>query len=215
MKQWNVNPDKEQLAIFLADEPDNALHPIWKKRVISSVMEIFKHYMDMPNITVHFMYTTHSPFLLSDIPKQNIIFLDTYKNEDKNVKDNKQKIGNCKVLKHDEVMDKKQTFGQNIHTLLSNSFFMNDGLMGEFAKEKINKIIKFLREDKISEPREEWLESKEGLKRIIDIIGEPFLQHKVLELYYDKFTDDGTRKERKKELEEQKKQIERELSKYD
>ena len=134
LKLWNHTPEKEQLAIFLADEPDNALHPIWKKRVIASVMEVFKNYLDMSNITLHFIYTTHSPFLLSDIPKQNIIFLDTYEN------------GKCKVLTHDEVFDKKQTFGQNIHTLLSDSFFMEDGLMGEFAKGKINEIIVFHKE---------------------------------------------------------------------
>ena len=35
------------------------------------------------------------------------------------------------------------TFGANIHTLLSHGFFMKDGLMGEFAKEKIQSVIKY------------------------------------------------------------------------
>ncbi|OCL92009.1 hypothetical protein [Aliarcobacter thereius] len=39
--------------------------------------------------------------------------------------------------------DGKQTFGANIHTLLSHGFFMKKGLMGEFAKEKIQSIIKY------------------------------------------------------------------------
>jgi hypothetical protein len=131
LKEYNFTPDKESLALFLADEPDNAMHPIWKKRLINSVFEILNNYSDISNIKQHFIFTTHSPFLLSDIPKQNIIFLDT--------KDN----GQCKVLKYDEVINKKQIFGANIHTLLSDSFFMKDGLMGEFAKDKIQSIIKY------------------------------------------------------------------------
>jgi len=200
--------------IFLSDEIDESLHPLWKKNLISHLLDILKVYTNNnENIFLHFIFTTHSPFLLSDIPKQNIIFLDTYKEEDEEVKNGKQKVGNCKVV--DGLKEKKQTFGANIHTLLSDSFFMEDGLMGEFAKGKIDKIIKYLRENKIPEPRETWVESKENLKKIIETIGEPFLRHKVLELYYDKFTDDTTKKERKKELEKQKKQIESELSKYD
>ncbi len=183
----------------ILDEPDISLHPNWQKKYIS---EIEKSFFNLEK-NIHFIITTHSPFLLSDIPKQNIIFLDTYED------------GKCKVLHHDEVMDKKQTFGQNIHTLLSDSFFMEDGLMGEFAKGKIDKIIKFLREDSIPGSREGWIDSKKNLKRIIDSIGEPFLRHKILELYYDKFKDDATKAERRKELEKQKEQIERELSHYD
>ena len=36
------------------------------------------------------------------------------------------------------------TFGANIHTLLSHGFFMKDGLMGEFAKSKIDDVINYL-----------------------------------------------------------------------
>ncbi len=198
--------------VYIFDEIETSLHPQWQKKIFNDIVKIFNDWRDKK---AHLIFLTHSPFLLSDIPKQNIIFLDTYNKEDTEVKEEKQKVGNCRVVPHDEVMHKKQTFGANIHTLLSDSFFMDDGLMGEFAKGKIDKIIKYLREDKIPEPREAWVDSKENLKKIIEAIGEPFLQHKVLELYYDKFTDDATKKERKKELEKQKKQIESELSKYD
>jgi hypothetical protein len=79
---------------------------------------------------VHFIITSHSPFVLSDLPKENVIFLE---------KD--EKTGYCKnVTKETNI----ETFGANIHTLLSHGFFMKDGLMGEFAKEKINKILTYL-----------------------------------------------------------------------
>jgi len=174
LKQQNFTPEKNQLAIFLADEPDNALHPAWKKRVIASVVEIFKNYLDMSNITVHFIYSTHSPFLLSDIPKQNIIFLD--KDED----------GMCKVV--DGLKEKKQTFGANIHTLLSDSFFMEDGLMGEFAKGKINEIIEFYKEVEVENKKEKsnfdalitrYEKKRDEFYQTQSIIGEAYLKQIV------------------------------------
>ncbi len=119
---YSINYSHE---IFLFDEPEISLHPDWQKRYINEVYNLLKK-MKGNN---HFIFTSHSPFLLSDIPKQNIIFLD------------KDEKGNCKVV--DGLKKKKQTFGANIHTLLSDSFFMEDGLMGEFAKSKINEIIDF------------------------------------------------------------------------
>ena len=111
--------------IFLIDEPDISLHPQWQKEYLNIVLNTLKKF----DVNIHMVITTHSPFLLSDIPKQNIIFLDTDEN------------GNCKVV--DGLKEKKETFGANIHTLLSDSFFMEDGLMGEFAKSKIDEIIQF------------------------------------------------------------------------
>ena len=81
------------------------------------------------NISIHFLPITHSPFVISDLPKENVIFLERLEN------------GQCKNISN--IIDIKQTFGANIHTLLSHGFFMKNGLMGEFAKEKIQSIIKY------------------------------------------------------------------------
>ncbi len=145
--------------VLLFDEIELAFHPQWQKNIINHLIEIYKHKVGRNDLKLHLIFTTHSPFLLSDIPKQNIIFLDTYEN------------GNCKVV--DGLNDKKETFGANIHTLLSDSFFMEDGLMGEFAKGKIDEVIKLL--------NKEHLEPKE-LKycgEIISIIGEPIVKNQL------------------------------------
>ena len=126
----HINNVRLHNLINLYDEVENFMHPNWQKKYFNTLITYFK----ITKKPIHLIFTTHSPFLLSDIPKQNIIFLD------------KDENGNCKVLKHDEVMNKKQTFGANIHTLLSDSFFMKGGLMGEFAKGKINEIIEFHKE---------------------------------------------------------------------
>jgi uncharacterized small protein (DUF1192 family) len=144
-----------ELLIFL-DEPDLTLHPDWQKKYIASILSMLKQYKD---ITFHLIVTTHSPFLLSDIPKQNIIFLDT--NEE----------GNCKVV--DGLNEKKETFGANIHTLLSDSFFMEDGLMGEFAKSKIDEAFDILNKPIISQDEQKYCE------QIISIVGEPIIKKQL------------------------------------
>jgi len=157
---------------FLIDEPDNSFHPYWQKNFIFELMKTLKSF----EVNIKIIITSHSPFLLSDIPKRNIIFLD------------KEENGNCKVLFHDEVLSKKQTFGANIHTLLSDSFFMEDGLMGEFAKNKI-RTIKVAHRYVLHKHKRETLftQSSKRCRRLLikrlpkfwqiqKIIGEPFLQ---------------------------------------
>ena len=184
--------------IFLSDEIDESLHPEWKRNMISHLVDILRIYTSgKENIFLHFIFTTHSPFLLSDIPKQNIIFLD------------KDENGNCKVV--NGLKDIKQTFGANIHTLLSDSFFMEDGLMGEFAKSKIDQIIKNLNDEGYNPERKE----KENILLVIKSIGEPFLKNKIQDMYYKKFTDEYLIEARKKELLEEQAKIETELKKYD
>ncbi|MEA3553669.1 MAG: hypothetical protein U9R39_04590, partial [Campylobacterota bacterium] len=127
------------------------------------------------------------PFILSDLPKENVIFLE----------DGEQKYP----------FKDKQTFGANIHTLLSHGFFMNDGLMGEFAKNKINNVIKNLKDKEYNPSKEE----KENILAIIKIIGEDFLRTKLLDMYYKKFNDDFIKEQRKKDLLEQQDKIKKEL----
>ncbi|CAA6799290.1 MAG: Unknown protein [uncultured Sulfurovum sp.] len=146
---------KKQNFIIILDEVDISLHPVWQKKYISKLTFLFSNI----NKSLHIILTSHSPFLLSDIPKQNIIFLD------------KDEKGNCKVV--DGLKEKKQTFGANIHTLLSDSFFMEDGLMGEFAKGKIDGVIKLLNKDKLNE------EEIKHCEQIISIIGEPIVKNQL------------------------------------
>jgi predicted ATPase len=177
------NSSKENF-IFLFDEPEIALHPKWQKNYINELnnllIKIKKNY--------HFIFTSHSPFLLSDIPKKNIIFLEKYKKDE----DKDQKEGNCKNVSKDIQL---KTFGANIHTLLSDGFFMSDGLMGEFAKSKINDAIDNLH------GKSQSLSQKQ-IKSIIDSIGEPFLQIKIEQMYKEKFGLDDEIEELEKRQEE-------------
>ncbi len=178
--------DKDNF-ILLLDEPDAYLHPKWQKDLISYFLNFIQNNKILNQKNIHIVINSHSPFILSDIPKENVIFLEKGKQVNP--------------------FENKQTFGANIHTLLSHGFFMQDGLMGEFAKGKIDEIIKNLKDKKYS-PSEK--EKKEVLS-IINIIGEEFLRTKLLDIYYKKFDDDFVKKQRKKDLLEQQKKIQKEL----
>ncbi len=147
---YQIQMNKKPI-LFLLDEPELSLHPSWQQKYFNEL----KNSLQQSRYALSIVVTSHSPFILSDLPKENVIFLDKGKQVDVNI----------------------ETFGANIHTLLSHGFFMKDGLMGEFAKGKINETIKFLNKEQSE------IKNEKEAKNIIDKIGEPFLQEKLLELY--------------------------------
>jgi predicted ATP-binding protein involved in virulence len=174
--------------VFMFDEPDLGLHPNWQKRLIKDLIyyaDIYKYHR------LQLMVTSHSPFILSDLPKENVIFLE------------KDENGNCKNVSNKINIE---TFGANIHTLLSDGFFMKDGLMGEFAKGKINEIKEFYEKvQKSKNPQKtyskKYNEKKTDFENIQKIIGEPFLKT-IMGNYLDELEqifDNATYKNRKKE----------------
>lgn len=63
----NVN---ETPGIIIIDEIDMHLHPAWQKKIIYDLTEIF------PN--VQFIFTTHSPSILSNVYMENVLLLENY-----------------------------------------------------------------------------------------------------------------------------------------
>lgn len=161
--------------LILIDEGELTLHPNWQRKYIQSYIDFFKK--NKLAESVHIIIASHSPFILSDLPKENIIFLE-------------------KGIQKEVLKENEQTFGSNIHTLLSHGFFMENGLMGEFSKSKIEEIKKFyelvkrFEEKDFSSPNSKsnlkhiFLEQKTKFRHIQSIIGEPFLQT-VIKNYLD------------------------------
>lgn len=133
---------------FFIDEGEITLHPNWQKIYISYLVKFFDENFKQK---IHLIITSHSPFIISDLPKENVIFLEKGK----------------------QVYPDVDTFGANIHTLLSHGFFMKDGLMGEFAKEKINKAIGYLNQKQLTKEEIDYCEY------IISIIGEPIVKKQL------------------------------------
>jgi predicted ATPase len=186
---WEKLQKTNHSCIVLLDEFELGLHPQWQKESITRLIKFF----ELINKGRHqLILTSHSPFLLSDLPRENVIFLNVEKDEKGNPR--------CKVCEPKD-NDMERTFGANIHSLYRSSFFMQDGLMGEFAKGKIDGVIGDLRgKRKIKESR------KNEIRFIIDTIGEDILRTGLEKLYEEKFS--LTEKQRiVKEIEHLKKKL--------
>lgn len=71
----------ERTNIILMDEPDKGLHPEMSRRLISWLVKVFNNIKDTRN-KYQFIISTHSPFLVSDIPIPYIHCLE-YRKKDK------------------------------------------------------------------------------------------------------------------------------------
>ena len=159
------------------DEIELYFHPEYQRRFVFELLERLDSLKKGGNIDnikgINILFCTHSPFILSDIPKENVLFLG-------------------------DEMDFK-TFGANITTSLASSFFM-EYLIGEFAKTKITNIIEKL--NKISNDKENN-NDKENILKTIRLIDEPILRNKLIEMYYEKFAETKDKDLKKQEEKEQ------------
>ncbi|MES2726782.1 MAG: AAA family ATPase [Bacteroidota bacterium] len=154
--------------IILIDEFEIGFHPLWQRKFLNtwiSFLEKFINQLPENKIKVQIILTSHSPFIVSDLPKQCINFLSKKEGE--------------KYSKVENLNEHHDTFGANIHELFSDSFFLTGALMGDFAKAKIDKIFESLN-GKESIPKSSTISS------LIQIIGEPIIKTKLAEMFAEK-----------------------------
>lgn len=190
--------------LLLLDEPELGYHALWKKKFVNAITKvlpiIFSELDNNPKIQI--IFTTHDALTLSDIANYNVTYI--YKNSTK------------KVLSLSESKEKK-VFGGNITDILADSFFVGDGLIGEFARNKIQDIIDYINyhdkkrknkdfKDLEFESRLSWLESKHIAKKVIDQIGEPYLNEKLNDMFLEAFPE--FKKDEIKRLKERLNQLE-------
>ncbi|WP_282937634.1 AAA family ATPase [Paenibacillus sp. RC67] len=156
--------EEKRTAIILLDEPDKSMHPEWSRILLSEVMNFLKR-LEEGYERYQIIITSHSPFVISDLPKENVIALDKHLT-----------TGKC-VIKKIEI---EQTFANNIHSILIDKFFMT-ATIGEFALDKVNSVInRLVQKESLSE--EETVESK----YIISLVGDELIREKLVELFNDK-----------------------------
>lgn len=163
------NFDDNSNLIVLIDEGESYFHPGWQRLYFNMLLNILPQIYKKQNIQI--ILTTNSPFLVSDIPNNNIIFL------------KRNKDGTVSI---EESFD-KLTFGANIYELLAESFFMHNEFTGEFSKEKIQQVVDFI----ISESKDDSgnIMNNELARFIIDIIGEPVIKDSLLDALKEKEDD--------------------------
>ena len=146
---------------LILEEIELYFHPEFQRVLVNRIIEQiygikWKHIQNI-NIT----FVTHSPFVLSDIPKNNVLFL-------KNGKPYYEMQEN--------------TFGANIHSLLKNGFFLPNLPIGEFANQKINELFRKLNSGEYDKTQE----SIEKIRQEISLIGESYLREQLYRLLREK-----------------------------
>ena len=106
--------------LLFMDEVETTLHPRLQAKLVRNLLLFFQ--LMLGNYRVHLVLATHSPILLSDIPKSHVLFLKA----DKSIPD-------CYI---------RNTFAANVFDLYNESFFMTEGTVGAFAAEKVNRLLK-------------------------------------------------------------------------
>ena len=149
-----------------------------EKKYLSIIIPFFEAFFDKYNASVQIIFTTHDSLTLSDIPNYNVIYLS-------------EKNGKKTIL--NEIEKPQKSFGANINDLLSDSFFVNDGLIGDFAKEKINEVLEWLNYELFPENRKitKTFKDKAYYGKIIEIIDEPIIKNKLRKMYIEATNDES------------------------
>lgn len=175
----------ERPIIILLDEPNIALHPELERKfiyllnkytdkLVKKALEYsknvkYKHINENKNIeevyrkiTVQYIITTHSPIMISDIPKSNIIFLEA--GTEKN-RDNQNKL--------------KGTLANNIYEIMLNGMFVEKSI-GEFSFEFIESVEKEIenieKEYSIINNNARITDRINNIQSKIDLIGDCFIK---------------------------------------
>ena len=153
----NINVILEEIELYF--------HPEFQRTYLNRLITGIKN-LKLNNIkAINIIFVTHSPFILSDIPNSNIMYLQ--------INSNGESV---------DIVEKKKSFASNIHYLLGDNFFFeNNVYIGEFARNKIDETIQFIRQPDSKD------ENIEYYYKLIDLIDEPILRNKLIEMLFEKF----------------------------
>ncbi|GGW86200.1 AAA family ATPase [Salegentibacter mishustinae] len=178
--------------IILLDEATIGFHPLWQKKFVNAIRkllpEIFKANLpkterqEFKQNEIQIIFSTHDPLTLTDLAKENIIYL------------KKSNNGPSELYTPSQNSNLTRSFGANITDLLSDSFFIEDGLMGDFAKNKIEETIGWLND------KDRDVEKKEKHKKIISLIDEPLLRQKLEDMFFSIFEKELNEQDKKNRL---------------
>ena len=151
---------------IVLDEIEVCFHPEYQRMFIYRLLELLVDRLHLnESFGINLWMTTHSPFILSDIPEENIVYME----------DGRQLTEEDK--KEREILP---PVAANISDLLHQSFFLKNGFIGEHARRKILSLVKYLKDG--TDDNNEW--TREQAWIFINSISEPFIS-KQLRLLFD------------------------------
>ncbi|MBP5229211.1 MAG: AAA family ATPase [Bacteroidales bacterium] len=144
------------------DEIELYFHPNFQKDLLYDLIYAIRKMRYGGIRAVNIIIATHSPYILSDFPKSNVLCME----KGKVYQDALEGMGN--------------TFGANVYDILNSRFFMKE-FVGKFAVRKLEEII-----ETVKEGGEITLEEYRQRKVLVDVIGDEFIREKLTEELLDK-----------------------------
>lgn len=150
--------------ILLVDEIETGMHLEWSRSLIKILINNLSEILEDEGKgrKIQLIFTTHSPYMLSDIKPGNVIMIE---------KNQESGFSEGKILQN--------TFAKNIQEIMKENLI--DSIYGDFALAKIDSMISRLNREEVQGGNEEEL-----LKEI-HLISEPILRTKLLEMYDKKY----------------------------
>lgn len=155
--------------LLVLDEIELCFHPEYQRIFIKRLIDLLERLQLTKFLSFHIITTTHSPFILSDIPSNNILYLKQGWKQD-----------NSKFI---------NPFGANLNDILHQSFFLENGFMGAFAQEKLKSLTDYLSSKRAKNKKWDKLKAEKLMK----CIGEPILKLQLQILFDEKFTSQNER----------------------
>lgn len=138
---------------LVLDEVEICFHPDYQRQFIYRLVNALADLGLNKSCSFNILLATHSPFILSDIPQPNILYLEDGKD-----------VGN---------QIKVNPFCANVNDILFQSFFLNNGFSGAFAINKVKSLMEYLKTTETVTA--EWNEQNAGLF-VDEMIGDPFMK---------------------------------------
>ncbi|MFS9015002.1 AAA family ATPase [Streptococcus infantis] len=163
----SMHEESSEDIILLVDELESGMHLEWSRRLIKILINNLSEILEDEGKgrKIQLIFTTHSPYMLSDIKPGNVIMIE---------KNQATGYSEGKVLQN--------TFAKNIQEIMKDNLI--DNIYGDFALAKIDSMIRILNEE-VQEGNEEG--NEEELLKEIHLISEPILRTKLLEMYDKKY----------------------------
>ena len=171
LRNLSASPNKgrsfryKNIHVFL-DEIELCFHPAYQREMVNYLLGQIAAAHLPEDMRLSISLLTHSPFVLSDIPQANVLYL---------------RDGNPA---NDEIS--VNPFAANVNDILQQSFFLEDGFTGKYACEKIKSLIEFLSVDGDNNKHlstSHW--DADEVAAFISIIGEPLLKMELNRLFFN------------------------------
>ena len=138
------------------DEIEICFHPEYQRKMVNILLQMLIARKMNINCVINIFIVTHSPFILSDIPASNVLFLEE---------------GTQDFSKSKETL----SFAQNIGEMMYDSFFM-EKTIGDFAESKLKELIKW------KQGKESKKQNDDEAKRILKLVGDPVIRSLIEEI---------------------------------